>query len=344
MLRGNLPGVEIIYRPKASVSCLLNKTYGHGVIAFHFTEEIYRKANKARFGRPPLNGRNIRNSKSDDRHLGGFKEPNDLFRISIRRTPYVCFGTTKALQNCVSWGTLTLSFYVRGLVRCPVQKVGCDLQGLGQSVKKQWDSVVLNTKNKFNVVAIQETKNLSEENLFGNILTNIIDTWDGNAFCRRYNESSGKWDRANILPISSYAQMLLFALGLQINILKSKLMGIIGVFNEEILAAAKHLLGVPTLFPLRFLSWCHVGMFGFSYLLELILKVSSILCPAIRNPRGGVEEEQLHHLVELVGSISLSPSNDRWAWLLGSSGQVFCHSAKKHLLMIFFYLRFGDVY
>ncbi|GKB80662.1 hypothetical protein Tco_0947557, partial [Tanacetum coccineum] len=38
-----------------------------------------------------------------------------------------------------------------------------------------------------------------------------------------------------------------------------------------------------------------------------------------RNPRGGVEEEQLHHLVELVGSISLSPSNDRWAWLLGSS-------------------------
>ncbi|GJZ95198.1 RNA-directed DNA polymerase, eukaryota [Tanacetum coccineum] len=34
------------------------------------------QANKARFGRPPLNGRNIRNSKSDDRHLGGFKEPN----------------------------------------------------------------------------------------------------------------------------------------------------------------------------------------------------------------------------------------------------------------------------
>ncbi|GKF44078.1 hypothetical protein Tco_0130630, partial [Tanacetum coccineum] len=34
-----------------------------------------------------------------------------------------------------------------------------------------------------------------------------------------------------------------------------------------------------------------------------------------RNPRGGVKEEQLHHLVDLVGSISLSPSNDRWAWL-----------------------------
>ncbi|GJW02253.1 RNA-directed DNA polymerase, eukaryota [Tanacetum coccineum] len=47
-----------------------------------------------------------------------------------------------------------------------------------------------------------------------------------------------------------------------------------------------------------------------------------------RNPRGGVEEEQLHHLVELVGSISLSPSNDRWAWLLGSSGEFSVHSAR----------------
>ncbi|GJR77890.1 RNA-directed DNA polymerase, eukaryota [Tanacetum coccineum] len=46
------------------------------------------------------------------------------------------------------------------------------------------------------------------------------------------------------------------------------------------------------------------------------------------NPRGGVEEEQLHHLVELVGSISLSPSNDRWAWLLGSSGEFSVHSAR----------------
>ncbi|GJV69169.1 RNA-directed DNA polymerase, eukaryota [Tanacetum coccineum] len=47
-----------------------------------------------------------------------------------------------------------------------------------------------------------------------------------------------------------------------------------------------------------------------------------------RNPRGGVEEEQLHHLVDLVGSISLSPSNDRWAWLLGSSGEFSVHSAR----------------
>ncbi|GKC47745.1 RNA-directed DNA polymerase, eukaryota, partial [Tanacetum coccineum] len=54
-----------------------------------------------------------------------------------------------------------------------------------------------------------------------------------------------------------------------------------------------------------------------------------------RNPRGGVEEEQLHHLVELVGSISLSPSNDRWAWLLGSSGEFSVHSARTFIDDIF---------
>nr|GEY33881.1 RNA-directed DNA polymerase, eukaryota [Tanacetum cinerariifolium] len=49
------------------------------------------------------------------------------------------------------------------------------------------------------------------------------------------------------------------------------------------------------------------------------------------SPRGGVEEEQLHQLVELVGSISLSISNDRWAWLLGSYGEFSVHSARTYI-------------
>ncbi|GJW87714.1 ty3-gypsy retrotransposon protein [Tanacetum coccineum] len=47
-----------------------------------------------------------------------------------------------------------------------------------------------------------------------------------------------------------------------------------------------------------------------------------------RNPCGRVEEGQLHHLVELVGSISFSPSNDRWAWILGSSSEFSVYSAR----------------
>nr|GFC72068.1 hypothetical protein [Tanacetum cinerariifolium] len=50
-----------------------------------------------------------------------------------------------------------------------------------------------------------------------------------------------------------------------------------------------------------------------------------------RSPRGGVEEEQLYQLVELVGSISLSISNDRWAWPFGSSGEFSIHSARTYI-------------
>ncbi|GJY79187.1 hypothetical protein Tco_0484988 [Tanacetum coccineum] len=50
------------------ICLMLVISMGTCCLVFHSTEEIK--------GRPPLNGRNIRNSKSDDRHLGGFKEPN----------------------------------------------------------------------------------------------------------------------------------------------------------------------------------------------------------------------------------------------------------------------------
>ncbi|GJR43196.1 hypothetical protein Tco_1311299 [Tanacetum coccineum] len=41
---------------------------------------------------------------------------------------------------------------------------------------------------------------------------------------------------------------------------------------------------------------------------------ASFVASFSRNPRGGVEVRAASHLVERVGSISLSSSNDRWAW------------------------------
>ncbi|GJU71427.1 RNA-directed DNA polymerase, eukaryota, partial [Tanacetum coccineum] len=194
----------------------------------------------------------------------------------------------------------------------------------------------------------------------------------------------GKWDRANILTIVRMLKCFFLASGLQINILKSKLMGI-GVSNEEVLAAANIIgcstfstpfsyLGVKVgMSPSRRKAWdeiigkdaslwhrliavlygnrspfvhtecgkrlrslsledCWINDVPLSrsfprlYALELKKGITvadklidaSFVASFRRNPRGGVEEEQLHHLVELVGSISLSSSNDRWAWLLGS--------------------------
>ncbi|GJX67752.1 retrotransposon protein, putative, ty1-copia subclass [Tanacetum coccineum] len=95
--------------------------------------------------------------------------------------------------------------------------------------------------------------------------------------------------------------------------------------------AAAKLLGV-LLFPLRFLSWCQG--WEVSYLGEkawdeisvrfpvipfgiVSMKEATILCRKKKSRGMGGRREDSPSLVELVGStISLSPSNDRWAWLL----------------------------
>ncbi|GJT86888.1 RNA-directed DNA polymerase, eukaryota [Tanacetum coccineum] len=168
----------------------------------------------------------------------------------------------------------------------------------------------------------------------------------------------GKWDRANILTIVRMLKCFFLASGLQINILKSKLMGI-GVSNEEVLAAANIIgcstfstpfsyLGVKVgMSPSRRKAWDEIigSVFSLSPWncnLEIAQNTlsSKDLFPRLyslepqkryygadklidatfaasfrRNPRR-VEEEQLHHLVELVGSISLTPTNDRLACFL----------------------------
>ncbi|GJW10658.1 hypothetical protein Tco_1576485, partial [Tanacetum coccineum] len=47
-----------------------------------------------------------------------------------------------------------------------------------------------------------------------------------------------------------------------------------------------------------------------------------------RSPRGGLEEEQYLSLVDIVASVVLSNSNDRWVWSLDSAGEFTVKSAR----------------
>nr|GFC20197.1 RNA-directed DNA polymerase, eukaryota [Tanacetum cinerariifolium] len=47
-----------------------------------------------------------------------------------------------------------------------------------------------------------------------------------------------------------------------------------------------------------------------------------------RAPRDGLEEEQYLSLVDLVDSVILSNSNDRWVWTLDSAGEFTVKSAR----------------
>ncbi|GJY16658.1 RNA-directed DNA polymerase, eukaryota [Tanacetum coccineum] len=57
----------------------------------------------------------------------------------------------------------------------------------------------------------------------------------------------------------------------------------------------------------------------------------SIINSFRRAPRGGMEEEQYLNLVDLVASVILSNSNDRWVWSLVSSGEFSVKSAHSYI-------------
>nr|GEX56755.1 TMV resistance protein N-like [Tanacetum cinerariifolium] len=61
------------------------------------------------------------------------------------------------------------------------------------------------------------------------------------------------------------------------------------------------------------------------------LSVVSLIVSFRRAPRGGVEEDQFLWLVDLVASVILSNSNDRWVWLLDSSGEYLVSSACSYI-------------
>ncbi|GKA00040.1 RNA-directed DNA polymerase, eukaryota [Tanacetum coccineum] len=50
-----------------------------------------------------------------------------------------------------------------------------------------------------------------------------------------------------------------------------------------------------------------------------------------REPRGGIEEEQLLLLSNKLASVTLANSNDRWIWLLDSSGEFSVKSARSYI-------------
>nr|GFA41067.1 RNA-directed DNA polymerase, eukaryota [Tanacetum cinerariifolium] len=123
----------------------------------------------------------------------------------------------------------------------------------------------------------------------------------------------------------------------------------IGVSHEEVKAAA-NIIGSSTFStPFNYLG-VKVGMsssrsLGMSqtyprlYALEnkkhitVAEKLSevSLIVSFRRAPRGGVEEDQFLQLVDLVASVILSNSNDRWVWLLDSTGEYSISSARSYI-------------
>ncbi|GKD40772.1 hypothetical protein Tco_1260979, partial [Tanacetum coccineum] len=63
----------------------------------------------------------------------------------------------------------------------------------------------------------------------------------------------------------------------------------------------------------------HAGRIILVLVVLCLLRVDSIVSKRLLG---------FHEYLRNLRSISLSPSNDRWAWLLGSSGEFSVHSAR----------------
>ena len=58
---------------------------------------------------------------------------------------------------------------------------------------------------------------------------------------------------------------------------------------------------------------------------------SSMFASLRRAPRGGLEEEQLHLLVDKVAPVILSSLNDRWVWTLDFVGDFTVRSTRSYI-------------
>ncbi|GKD67587.1 hypothetical protein Tco_1321677 [Tanacetum coccineum] len=61
------------------------------------------------------------------------------------------------------------------------------------------------------------------------------------------------------------------------------------------------------------------------------MRDSSLISSFRRPPRGGVEEDQLWLLEDIISSFVLSHSSDRWIWRLDSSGDFSVKSARNYI-------------
>ncbi|GJX18639.1 RNA-directed DNA polymerase, eukaryota [Tanacetum coccineum] len=134
----------------------------------------------------------------------------------------------------------------------------------------------------------------------------------------------GEWSNENLSGIINILKSFFLASGLQINILKSQLLGV--CVPHQVVEQAASLIGCSIMSnKFRYLG-VMVGEYSSRIKAwdDVILKLRSRLSKwkslSGRNARGGIEEHLLADLTSLMDSVTLSNSGDRWVCDLVSDG------------------------
>nr|GEX67738.1 RNA-directed DNA polymerase, eukaryota [Tanacetum cinerariifolium] len=225
----------------------------------------------------------------------------------------------------------------------------------------------------FIFILVMESLNLSFNNILNTMLFKGIRIDDSLSLSHLFYSNDaifiGKWEESNFSTIVHMLRSFFLALGLKINIQKSKLMGI-GIPQEEV-TTATNFIGCSTFStPFNYFgvkvgvnllklmkkkvgngvythfwddSWLFDSLLMHVYPRLYVLKCaqhvtiavklsdSSLIDSFRRPPRGGVKQEQLLGLIDNIDSVILSNSYDRWVWSLESSGEFSVKTARSHI-------------
>ncbi|GJZ99502.1 RNA-directed DNA polymerase, eukaryota [Tanacetum coccineum] len=159
----------------------------------------------------------------------------------------------------------------------------------------------------------------------------------------------GEWSHANLKGIMNILRCFSLLSGMSINIQKSHLLGVgdnmssIKAWDETItkmkkrlskwklntlsiggrLTLLKSVLGSTPIYNMSIFKHSFPRLYALEENKDLSVanKIHAPITSSFRRPvRGGVESQQLDHLLELLGSVILSNMEDRWFWNLNGVG------------------------
>ncbi|GJT85849.1 RNA-directed DNA polymerase, eukaryota, reverse transcriptase zinc-binding domain protein [Tanacetum coccineum] len=145
-----------------------------------------------------------------------------------------------------------------------------------------------------------------------------------------------EWERS-MRPCSSMAKEIVEKVKSRLSKWKSKTLSIGG--RLTLLKSVLRSIQSHMLFSSSSKGASYLRVYGRLYALESSKDVTvsskigdtSLVCSFRRIPRGGIEQNQFDSLVELVRSVTIVPSADRWNWNLESTGIFSVASARRRI-------------
>ncbi|GJT80000.1 RNA-directed DNA polymerase, eukaryota [Tanacetum coccineum] len=230
----------------------------------------------------------------------------------------------------------------------PIPSLSLCQDGMSSSKRKSWDEVIGKISARLSKWKIKTLSIGGRLTLIKSVLTSLplyhMSIYkapmgvlrDMESFRRRFFNGIDKNER-KISMIDLSPKVRLFGLGLSLRCMASAcLLSVLGsvlrsspwnCIIRELSSLSSQGINLLAHLKKKVGNGVHTSFWEDSWINDIPLSQSY---PRL-TPRGGVEEDQFIQLVELVDSVILSNSNDRWVWLLDPFGEYSVSSTRTYI-------------